>query len=327
MSENHQGTGTVQEATDAFIALGQPPEQTTEIEEAPASEEPAEEVLETEEVVEIEESIEIEESEQPETETVEDEEEIQTPIHTVKVNGELIEVTEEELKNSYSRQGDYTRKTLELADERRVLDAGKADIGQMRQRYSDRLIDLEATFNTPAISTEELQRILAEEGAEEFGKAQLKEQVRAKKLNDIKLERQRLAQEQQATQQVDWNNYVQDEGRKLTSIMPKFSDQQAVSKLSEYLVKQGYSAQELSVTADHRSIVIAEKARLWDELQSKKPNIAKKVAKAPKVLKPGARKGKVDPIDKERREALARVKSSGTVHDAAAAFKTIRRNK
>ena len=53
-------------------------------------------------------------SEEEETQPEQQEE----PKYTVKINGEDVEVTQEELLRGYMRQSDYTRKTQALADER-----------------------------------------------------------------------------------------------------------------------------------------------------------------------------------------------------------------
>ena len=46
--------------------------------------------------------------------------------YNVKIDGEVHEVTLEELQNGYQRQADYTRKTQELASERERLAQGEA---------------------------------------------------------------------------------------------------------------------------------------------------------------------------------------------------------
>ena len=64
------------------------------------------------------------EEEQPEPE--EQNEQVQTnseePKYTVKVNGEDVEVTQEELLRGYMRQADYTRKTQALSDKRQRIE-------------------------------------------------------------------------------------------------------------------------------------------------------------------------------------------------------------
>lgn len=64
------------------------------------------------------------EEEQP-TETEEDTHEDETdeePKYTVKVDGEEIEVTQDELLRGYMRQRDYTQKTQQLAEQRRQFE-------------------------------------------------------------------------------------------------------------------------------------------------------------------------------------------------------------
>ena len=46
--------------------------------------------------------------------------------YNVKIDGEVLEVTLDELQNGYQRQADYTRKTQELASERERLAQGEA---------------------------------------------------------------------------------------------------------------------------------------------------------------------------------------------------------
>ena len=47
-------------------------------------------------------------------------------MHTVKIDGEEMQVSVDELRNGYQRQADYTRKTQELAAERERLSQGEA---------------------------------------------------------------------------------------------------------------------------------------------------------------------------------------------------------
>ena len=62
---------------------------------------------------------------------------------------------------------------------------------------------------------------------------------------------------------------------------------------------------------------------LWHLINLKKSNVrvTKKVAKAPKVLKPGVAKTKAEQASKERRDKLNRLKKTGGVRDAARVFR------
>lgn len=62
------------------------------------------------------------EEEQPEQEEEEHQEPEEEPKYKVKVDGEEVEVTQEELLRGYMRQSDYTRKTQQLANERQQVE-------------------------------------------------------------------------------------------------------------------------------------------------------------------------------------------------------------
>ncbi len=115
----------VDKATSAFEALMTPPEERPEAapEETQETAELADETVEEEVVEELElqddDSEETEETldaEQNESEAVEE-----PTLYGVKINGEDVSVTLDELQNSYSRQADYTRKTQELAAQKKVV--------------------------------------------------------------------------------------------------------------------------------------------------------------------------------------------------------------
>jgi hypothetical protein len=120
----------------------QPSEETQDVEESDeATEEETEEVEETES-----EDVDDDESEESEEEEVEDEDESESTVYTVKVNGQDVEVSEDELIKGYSRQQDYTQKTQQLAEYKRQMDAAAqqmqqevAQTQQMRAQYVDAL--------------------------------------------------------------------------------------------------------------------------------------------------------------------------------------------
>ena len=81
--------------------------------------------------------------------------------------------------------------------------------------------------------------------------------------------------------------------------------------------RYGFNEQELNNATDHRAILMLRKAMLYDELESKKPLVKKKVKKAPKMTKSGKKitttktlqKGKVD-------KAFNKLKSTGSMDSA-----------
>jgi predicted ribosome quality control (RQC) complex YloA/Tae2 family protein len=62
--------------------------------------------------------------------------------YTVRVDGEEVEVTIDELLSGYSRTQDYTRKTMALADQRKSLETELEQIRQERAQLTQVLSKL-----------------------------------------------------------------------------------------------------------------------------------------------------------------------------------------
>ena len=135
----------LEQAEKSFESFLTPSEQT----ENPIEEEPTEELVNEEEIIEddepFEEELEVEEEDSHEDQ-VEEEEEQQPQLYTIKVDGEDVEVTLDELQNGYSRQRDYTRKTQELAEQRKSFEAKLKEVIQKDELYSQLLPKMEATL-------------------------------------------------------------------------------------------------------------------------------------------------------------------------------------
>lgn len=88
-------------------------------------------------------------------------------------------------------------------------------------------------------------------------------------------------------------------------------------RLTEYAAKQGIKPQELAALQDARLILALEKARKFDELQASKGALKEKAKTAPPVNKPGAPRAN---SQSPKTEAMARLRKSNSIDDAAAAF-------
>ena len=147
----------LQQAEEAFTNLLTPEEEAPVEENVEAVEESVEEIEEvteepemeaeaTEEVEETEEEYleeDQDESQEDQVELLDDE---QPQLYTIKENGVEVEVTLEELQNGYSRQQDYTRKTQELANQRKEIESQQAELRQKDDIYKDLLPKLEANL-------------------------------------------------------------------------------------------------------------------------------------------------------------------------------------
>ena len=89
-------------------------------------------------------------------------------------------------------------------------------------------------------------------------------------------------------------------------------------QLRDYLTDAGYSSDEVNSAYDHRAILMARKAMLWDKSQKAAGAAKKRVVKiGSKVLKPGAKQTKAQQEQDAESEIRARLRKTGDPEDAA----------
>ena len=322
-----QGSGelTVRDAATAFegiLSAGedsneQPDTVETEQEDSADYEEAAEA---TEDEVVDADDVEVEDDDESEVE----EEELEETRYTVKAAGEEKEVTLEELMQGYQLGADYTKKTQELAENRKAVEAeAKAilEAKQVRDTYAQRLQAIEQFLTSGQDSSEDLA---AMKENDPIGYAVKVAELTEKKeqLAQVRAEQERIAQQQQADRQQEMARLVQQEATKLSQVLPEFSDptkgEQIRNEIRNYGKSVGFSDNELSQVYDSRHVLMLHKAMMYDKLQKSKPAVNKKVAQAPKMVKSGT---KVKEGNRDiRKQQLNKLKQTGKVRDAAALF-------
>jgi hypothetical protein len=320
---SESGNLTVADAASQIEGMLSTPEDSTQ-EQPEAVEEQTEVVEEVEEEeaepeVEFEEETEEEAEEESEVEGIEEEQ-----TFTIKASGEEKEVTLDELKKSYQLGTDYTKKTQEVAEQRKIIEQeAKAIIEarKVRDEYSSKLQAVENFLMSNNDTPEDLAA-MSENDPIGYAKVVADMTLKKEKLQTIQAEKQRLAQEQQSEQANQLQKFVQEEAQKLSVSLPEFSDkakgEQVRNDIRSYGKKIGFTDAELSQVYDSRHVLVLHKAAQYDKLMSGKANVKKKVAKAPKTVKGGA-KVKQTNIDTKRKQ-MARLKHSGRKEDAAALF-------
>lgn len=313
MDTNPQGSvKTVSDAANAFLGMMEP-------EEAQAQPEVQEE-LESEVV---EDEYEAADSEESDDYAEEEQEEEPTPTYKVKVGKDEIDVPLDELLKGYSRTADYTRKTQEIAETRKAVEAERAKIeeaARLRDTYAQRLEVIEQMLNQD--SGEDLAT-LKETDPIGYAVKVAEQAEREKQLNAVRAERQRLAQQQQAEQSERLKAHLAAEAQKLAEAIPEMSDPvkgQAIrTDIRNYAQKLGFSEQELAQVYDSRAVTALYKAMQYDKLVSNKGEATKKVSQAPKMLKPGTSTPEAR-VSQEVKNMRGRLKKSGRAKDAAALF-------
>ena len=255
------------------------------------------------------------------------EEELEEPQRfKVKAAGEEKEVTLEELMQGYQLGADYTKKTQELAENRKAIEAeahAVQESKQVRDFYAQRLQAVEEFLRSQVNETTSSDLAELKEN-DPVGYAIKIAEITEKKenLSAVQQERAKIAQQQQLDQQRFIQNRVTEEAQKLSQILPEFSDpnkgEQLRNEIRNYGKSVGFTDAELSNVIDHRHVLMLRKAQLYDQMQKNKPNVTKKVNNAPKMVKSG---NKVDPSNRDvRNKNMAKLKQTGRVRDAVALF-------
>ncbi len=266
----------------------------------------------------------VEESDDNSAEYSEEEvqEEQPKPKYRAKVDGEEVEVELDELINGYQRTADYTKKSQALAEQRKAIEAERIHIEQVkqeRQAYAQKLQALNQ-FLGQQNQGENLEA-LKEVDPIGYAVKVAERSERDKQLAIVRAEQQRIAQQQQAEQQQSLQRHIASEAEKLNASIPELATpkgDEVRKQIREYAKSQGWSDQELSSVYDHRAVLTLYKAMKFEQLQKSKPEIQKKVQQAPKMLKSGTSA----PATKSQQEkqVMQRLRQSGKVRDAAAAF-------
>ena len=328
-------------AQDAILGLlgsqEQPDQEEQPSEETEDVEVSIEAIEETEEVEEEESEVaDDDDSEESEEEEVEDEDETESTVYTVKVNGQDVEVSEDELIKGYSRQQDYTQKTQQLAEYKRQLDGAAqqyqkelSNTQQVRAQYVDALATaIEGNYtHLQQFANIDWERLKTEDREEYLTKRDDYRQAQ-EGIEQLKAQVGQAQQQQQQEMQVQHHHMLQEEHAKMVSILPEWNDpntQRAIAKtISEFALTKGYTQEELSQLVDHRSILVLMQAKAYEDMTRKQHEVrAKKVKNKPNVIKTKAKRAKGEASASKRKEKMKRLQTTGHVDDAASLLEDI----
>lgn len=317
------GTGENFDAQSAFASLlavedGEPTAGEAQEEEETSSTEA--DTSETEDEAPAEQDAE-EESESSDDDEESDEEDQQPATYRVKVDGQEVEVTLDELQKGYSRTQDYTRKTQALAEQRKAAEAELDTARQERAYYAQMLQVLQQQL--AQTNAEPDWDALYQENPTEWVRQRELWRDRQDKVRAVEAEQQRLAQVRQVEEAQARQARLQEEAAKLLEVIPEWKDAKKASeergKLVEAAKRAGFSEEELGGISDHRALVVLRKAALFDELMNRKTQIKPNPTSGPKLAKPGSATTKPSKRT-EAQIARERLAKTGSMKDAAAAF-------
>lgn len=256
-----------------------------------------------------EEELTAEEQQQPEAESTEDD------FVEAEYEGKAYKVPKE-LKDALLRQADYTRKTQEVAETRKQIEE-RAQLIEARERFQ------EVTFEK-AVELREVQNKLSQFEKIDWQSLTDNDPIQAQKLLIAQQQlQQEAAKKQQELQQVlaqreqlttiQRQQVLEQAQRDLRERLPDFGAETA-EKIKSAARQYGITDQELDQVIDPRYVHVLHDAMKWRELQANKPQALKKVADAPRVVKPAAQQ----PKPRTNQAAAQRLQKFGRVEDLAA---------
>lgn len=288
------------------------PEPESEMEAAPAETEEANNDAQSEAEAETEYEAEAEEEGneyEADEDASDDEEEL-----LLELNGQ--QVTLDEVEKGYLRQSDYTKKTQELATQRKEMEALQASIAAEREHLRQMLAMSQA-------EQAEAPDWVKEAEDDPIGYVQKKALWDAQQAErDVKqAETQRLAQIQQQEQTQKLKVYVAEQTDLAKKAIPELRGENAVqyqAELTTFMEGLGYSKQELSQLYDARALRAFDALMKAEKGANKTDIVKKKVKGKPRVLRPGAPKPKKAAKVQQRQKARSNLRKSGSVDDAVA---------
>lgn len=255
----------------------------------------------------------------------------------VKVNDKPVETTLSDLIKNYQIE--------EAAKDR--LEQAKAKAQAVNQELAEKSQALEGQFAVVAKMVEGAEALLnqdvravdwaklREDDPAEYAARHAEIRERRDRIELMKRDAvtswQEAGAKTQAERLVQLRQHLQSEQSALLENLPEWRDDAKAkaekAQLADYLLKRGFTQQDVMGASDHRLVLLARKAMLFDQGQAKVDVAKKKLAKVPKVMKPGAAKPQ-EQISRERLEhSHSKLRKTGSFDDALAYLKAKRGGK
>ncbi len=300
-SNNPEGTAlSVNQAADLIS-------QTLDVSEDSFDEHPDENV----ELPEVDEAVEA-----PETEETPEEQ-------FFDIDGNQVSLSE--IRSSYMRQADYTKKTQEIAEQRKFYQENQRDVNSLR---SEALAGIEALKQQVAIEFRQMEYPdfdwLAENDPAEYVRQKAQWEKREYAVRQIYEAETALKQKAAAYEEEQRQIAIQESSNRFFEKYPDLKDKnkadEVFSDITGMLLDTGFNEQEIKSIADFRIIDLLYRVVQAEKAQKAIPQVVEKIAKKPVIsVKETSRKtaGNYDS------QAYEKFNQSRSVADAAALIKNL----
>mgnify|MGYP003108430503 FL=1 len=253
-------------------------------------------------------------------------------LYKIKVGDQELEVTLDELKNGYSRQQDYTRKTKKLSEDKTQVDDLQKSLtrqneeAKIRRDQYEKQLEVLSQHLKSTENNVDLDRLYQEDPAE-YVRQKAEIDRRKEMMEATRQEQQRVMAEKQKEHEKTYNAYLEKERKLLAEKLPIYGDKDKgptfVKNLTDYAKSIGYTDQEISMLVDHRAVLMLANAYRYNKLRNSKVK-DKKVVKTPRVVSSSSPKVQDDNDNVKRiRSKKANLKKTGSVKDAVSVLREL----
>lgn len=224
------------------------------------------------------------------------------------------------LRRESERDTGFQQKATELADLKRQFEQQQSTIEQERQQYAQFLASkAQAKIEPPSLDLLNPQHDSYSPEKYHLQKAQYEQAAVEQQTAQQNLMQQQ--QEYQNQQAQAFQKYTEEQTSLLTEALPEWKDKPFRDEVLKYATTNGYEVQQLQM-ASAQDIQTLVKAKKYDAMMAKKDKVKDTVRDLPKVMKPGAAKGKNSKatLSAEKRK---QAQKSGSVKDAARALEDL----
>jgi len=228
-----------------------------------------------------------------EAEQSEEDEQAEPEDETLELswNGEVKAFKKSEVVELAQKGFDYTAKTQQLAEQRKTLEAQAQLLQQqavVQNQLADKVADIKALDRQIAEYKSIDWQSLAQNDPMQYltlnqSFSQLKEAR-----NEAVGEYQNAANQLTQAQLQQREQFLAKEAQLMAEAVPELRGERAEqtkSELKSYLASRGFNDDEISGIMDHRMVKVAFEAAQYQKLKSAQPQVKKRMAEAPKMVK------------------------------------------
>ena len=243
----------------------------------------------------------------------------ETKLYPVKIDGEIVNVTLSDLTKGYGGDQFNQKNMRHNAEQRKLMEEAFNNLNQQRAQLDQHAQNLNQ--NGLVAKPVAPSRELFTNDPLGYLDADLEYRDNVKKYQDEQNQLQHNRQElQKAQAEVNQAN-LQNQQEELKRLIPDFADAKKATKLKNSLIEHGkkrnFTEAELGSVVDARTMHVLHESMLWRQSLEGKSDVKAKLKKARPLMKAGVKKTG-ESANKVEQKLMSKLKKSGSVQDAAA---------